>query len=193
MTNYLKTSLLATAVAFVGISASAGEFDAEMQAFLDSTISTFAEDQVLVDAIKAGNAANASLTQENIDALDTKWRAEIGSGDTPTITPVEENAASDFLREQVAASNGAITEIFVMDNKGLNVAMSGLTSDYWQGDEAKFMDTFPNGAGATSFGDVEKDESTGTYQAQISTTITDPETGEAIGAITVGVNAESLM
>jgi hypothetical protein len=192
MSFHSKTPLIASAIVLMASVAKAGENDAAMQAFLDSTIMPFAENEVLVTAIEAQNAANAGLTQADIDALDAKWRAEISTSDTPTITPVLENAASDYLRAQVDASKGAITEIFVMDAKGLNVAASATTSDYWQGDEAKFSDTYPNGAGATNFGDIELDESTGTYQAQISVTITDPATGEAIGAMTVGVNAEAL-
>ena len=80
-----------------------------------------------------------------------------------------------------------------MDAQGLNVAASGLTSDYWQGDEAKFTETYGKGAGAVHFGEVEFDESSQTYQAQISVTVTDPATGQPIGAITVGVDAAHLM
>ncbi len=38
-----------------------------------------------------------------------------------------------------------MTEVFVMDARGLNVAASDVTSDYWQGDEEKFSETFPKG------------------------------------------------
>jgi hypothetical protein len=128
-----------------------------------------------------------------IDTLDTQWRGEVGSSDTPTITPVLSGAAADFLRQQVEASEGRITEVFIMDARGLNVAASAVTSDYWQGDEAKFSETYGRGADAIHFGDIEFDESTETYQGQISITIMDPATGQAIGAMTVGVDAEALM
>ena len=131
--------------------------------------------------------------QARIDELDQAWRAEVGMSNAPTISPVITNAASDFLREQVAASGGQITEIFIMDAHGLNVAASDVTSDYWQGDEAKFSETHGVGPGAVHISDVELDESTQRYQGQISLTIVDPSTGEPIGAMTVGVDAESLM
>lgn len=79
-----------------------------------------------------------------------------------------------------------------MDARGLNVAASDVTSDYWQGDEAKFSETFPNGAGASHISEVEYDESTQTYQAQISFPIVDPVSNEVVGAATVGVNADAL-
>jgi hypothetical protein len=80
-----------------------------------------------------------------------------------------------------------------MDQHGLNVAASAMTSDMWQGDEAKFTETYSMGAGAVHFSEVELDESTQRYQAQISVTIVDPATGEPIGAMTVGVDAEALL
>jgi hypothetical protein len=39
---------------------------------------------------------------------------------------------------------------------------------------------------------VEEDESTQALQSQASVTISDPETGEPIGAITVGINLDML-
>jgi len=80
----------------------------------------------------------------------------------------------------------------VTDNRGLNVAASDATSDYWQGDEDKFTKVFPVPDGVF-ISAVELDESTQRYQGQISMTLTDPQTGEALGTLTVGIDAESLL
>jgi hypothetical protein len=165
---------------------------AAMQTFLDENIRSFAQSPEIIAAVQAQNATTAGYDQDEINALDQKWRAEVGSAETPMISTVLGNEASDFLRAQIDASKGKITEAFVMDALGLNVASALVTSDYWQGDEAKFSETFAKGPDAAYFGDVERDESTGTYQAQISLTLTDPETGQPIGAMTVGVDAEAL-
>jgi hypothetical protein len=109
-----------------------------------------------------------AIDQAQIDALDLAWRAEIGTSATPTIDPVLQSVAADFLRSRVDASGGRITEVFIMDRHGLNVAASAMTSDMWQGDEAKFTETYSIGAGAVHFSEVELDESTQRYQAQIS-------------------------
>jgi hypothetical protein len=85
------------------------------------------------------------MEQARIDALDLAWRAEIGSAATPTIDPVLQSAAAEFLRSRVDASGGRITEVFIMDQHGLNVAASAMTSDMWQGDEAKFTETYSVG------------------------------------------------
>jgi len=171
----------------------ANEYEPAMQAFYESEIAGWLENSVIVDAINAQNTSTLAYDQSRIDAMDQAWRAEVGTDNAPTITPVLTNSASDHLRMLVDSSGGRITEIFVMDGVGLNVAASSTTSDYWQGDEAKFTETHGAGPGVVHFGEVEFDESSQSYQGQISVTITDPKTGEAIGAMTVGIDAESLL
>ena len=41
--------------------------------------------------------------------------------------------------------------------------------------------------------EVEMDESTQTFQSQLSVPVVDPATGEVIGAVTVGVDVDALM
>lgn len=180
-------------LAFVATVSTASEYDAAMKDYLDQSIRTWANDPVLVQAILAANAERAGFDQAKIDSLDAAWRAEVGQSDTPTITPAMTSAAADFLRAQVDASEGKITEVFITDNLGLNVAVSAPTSDMWQGDEEKFTEVFPVGADGVLFGEIELDESTQTYQGQISIAITDPATSQVIGTMTIGVNAEALM
>lgn len=190
----MKSKILASAATLaLASTASANEFEPAMRAYLENEIMGWAASDIIVSAINQQNLRTQTYDQAMIDSLDGKWRAEVGTGQTPTITPVIANSTAEFLREQVEASGGRITEVFVMDGTGLNVAASDVTSDYWQGDEAKFTETHGRGPEAIHFSDVELDESTQRYQAQISLTITDPTTGQPIGAMTVGIDAESLM
>lgn len=187
--------LLSLAVCF-GLAASASQaadYAPAMQSYLESDIMAWATDPVILQAIRAQNAVTAAYDQAQIDALDTAWRAEVGTSAMPTIAPVLTSAAADYLRSKVKESSGAITEIFLMDARGLNVAVSDTTSDFWQGDEDKFTMTYPLGAGAVHLGEVEMDESSQRYQGQVSITIADPATGEVLGAMTVGLDAESLL
>ena len=62
---------------------------------------------------------------------------------------------SQWLMDQESATAGFVTEVFVMDNKGLNVAQSAVTSDYWQGDEAKWQQTYLVGPDALHISEVE--------------------------------------
>ncbi|WP_342071294.1 hypothetical protein [Yoonia algicola] len=164
-----------------------------MQAFLTENIITWASDPTLVAAIEAQNLETARYDQAKIDELDQLWRAFYGIDDAEIIANVIRTPASDFLRSQVEASGGAITEAFIMDARGLNVAASIATSDYWQGDEAKFQQTFMVGTKAVHFSAVEIDESTKQAQAQVSMTIVNEGTGNAVGALTVGISLDALM
>lgn len=172
--------------------ARANDFAPQMQAELDSRAAKWIEAPVIVAAIKAQNVRTASYDQAKIDALDKAWRAEVGKPETPMITPVVESDAAKFLRKQIAQSDGRIVEVFVMDARGLNVAASAPTSDYWQGDEAKFQNSFGKGANGVDIGEVDFDESAQAYIAQISKVVTDPENGTPIGAITLGLNVDAL-
>jgi hypothetical protein len=148
---------------------------------------------VVIEALKARNAANAGVDQAAIDALDVKWRAEVEAGGGPMVAETLASPTSEALRKIQAAHAGLLTELFVMDNLGLVVGESDPTSDYWQGDEAKWSRTYPVGPDALFVDEVEFDDSTQTMQAQASFTIADPATGAAIGAVTVGFNVDMLM
>ncbi len=186
----ISATLLGATVSGIAAATPAGanEFEPFLRELATGDIAAIATDPAIVAAIKAQNAKHAGLAQTEIDALDQAWRAEVGAGDQPTIAPVLANDASAFLRGKRDESGGLFTEIFAMDAVGMNVAASDLTSDYWQGDEAKWSETYGAGAGSVHIGEVELDESTQSYQSQVSVTVVDPDTGEAIGAITFGVD-----
>ncbi len=166
---------------------------APMQDFANSTVKTWIADADLVAAIKAQNAKHAGLSQAEIDAMDKQWRAETSASSQPMINEVLGHAVSNYLKKKKEESGGLVTEVFVMDSKGLNVAQSDVTSDYWQGDEGKWQKTFLAGPDAMFIDEVEEDESTQTFQSQMSMSIVDPASGEVIGAITVGMNVEAFL
>ncbi len=158
--------------------------------FVDNNVRPWLAEPAILNALIAQNAAHAELDQAEINALDARWRAELFSAERPMIEAQLSNALSLTLRGRQRAAEGLITEIFVMDNRGLNVGQSDITSDYWQGDEAKWQRSFATGT--LYIEDAERDESTQLMQAQASLPITDPKTGAVIGTITVGVNLDAL-
>jgi len=189
LTGAAAVSMLAVATT---APADANEFAADLTALAESEISALVADPEIIAAIRAQNAKTAGLDADEIETLDQVWRAEVGAPASPTIDAVLSHPASDRLRAVRDAAGGLFTEIFVMDAVGLNVAASDVTSDYWQGDEAKWQATYATGAAAPHIGEIELDESTQQYQSQVSIAILDPDTQAPIGAATVGVNVELL-
>lgn len=186
------TAGAALALALAAGPAAANPYETSMRDYLETEVLLWVFDSALIDAIRDQNSRLGQLPQDEIDALDAQWRAEVGTGDQPLVDQVLGHPASSFLQARAHDSAGAITEIFLMDFNGLNVAATGATSDYWQGDEPKFQQTYEVGPGAVFVDEVEFDESTQGYQGQVSVSVLDPDTREVIGAITVGLNADML-
>lgn len=190
--RYVTLGLLLCSTMGVSPALAEDDYVAAARAYVEQHVVPVLSEAVVVDAINAQNAKFAGLKQADIDALDQKWRAEVEAADKPMIDEALASPLSKFLVEQREKSGGVITELFVTDDKGLNVGQSDPTSDYWQGDEAKWQKSFQVGPGAIFVDDVEKDESTQQLQTQVSATIVDPKTGAAIGAVTVGINVDGL-
>lgn len=168
------------------------DYTAPLTELANGKLREIAQNPALISAIMAQNEQTSAYDQAKIDALDQQWRAEVDAAAKPLIDATLGTEASTFLVSAQADSGGLFTEIFATDAKGLNVAQSTITSDYWQGDEDKFSKSFGVGADAVFLGEIEQDESTQTFQSQVSITITDPATGTPIGSITAGVDLSAL-
>lgn len=185
--------VMVAGLAAAGPACAAGPHEAPIREFANGPVREWVRSQLVIDAIREQNARHSTLTQSDIDAMDRQWRAETSAAERPMIERALANAVSQFLVHARDQEHGIVTEVFIMDNRGLNVGQSDATSDYWQGDEAKWQRTFLQGPGAMMIDDVELDESTQTFQSQLNMSITDPATGEVIGAITVGIDVESII
>lgn len=189
------TAFALSAILTLGATPAMAAGNEQEQAILEQVVPkvrAFIADSRVAEAVNAQNDRHANLSQGNIDKLDKQWRAETNSGGGKLVNSLLGNELSKYLVTVQDDSEGMFAEVFVMDNKGLNVGQSGLTSDYWQGDEAKWQKTYGKGADAMLIDDVEFDESTQSFQSQLSLPVVDPASGEVIGAVTVGVNMDFL-
>lgn len=147
-------------------------------------VAAWGSDPVIVAAVKAQNAKRVSI--EAIKALDAKW---IAGQAEDLVRQTTGGPCADKLRE-LAGTSGAFGETFVMDNRGAIVCATVKTSDYWQGDEAKFERAYAGGKGAVFIDRPRFDDSSAARLAQISVPVTDK--GTVIGALTVGIAIEKL-
>jgi hypothetical protein len=185
-------SILAAALLAPVAAESGNEHEPVLRDLVASKLRSIADDPAVVAAVLAQNAENDGVTPAEIERLDKQWRAETESAEKPLIARTVESPLSAHLKQVREQAEGLITEIIVMDNNGLNVGVSDVTSDYWQGDEDKWAKTFAVGPDAIFIDEIELDESTQTLQSQVSLSVVDPATQAVIGAITFGVDMEAL-
>ncbi len=150
-----------------------------------STLAKIGYDSVIVSAVKAENAKKKTI--EKIKEIDGKWINTAGIDDL--MDSIMSSACAQHLNE-IKKKNDFYEEIFAMDNQGANVAMTDKTSDYWQGDEAKFINSYKEGVGEIFISDVNFDDSTQSYLTQVSVPVMDGD--KAIGVITFGINIDKL-
>lgn len=190
-----KRFLAAVSITICALGASLGSFPVstahadELPAAVHQEIkilqTTWATNPVVINAIKEQNAKNVSLTE--IKKLDESWRSTSGLG--AFMIPYLDNPAAEELA-RLEETAGYVQESFAMDNQGGLVAATTKTSDYWQGDEAKFIESFKDGKGAVHVGEIEFDNSAQAYLVQVSIPVMDG--GKAIGAITIGIDVDKV-
>jgi len=171
--------VLAIAFAPLALAQSADAIQKRLEAEA-TKLQAWTADKTIVAAVAAQNAQH--LTMAEIERRDKEWIAgHVDSLVKQSIT----GPCADRLR-QLASASPAYGESFVMDNQGAIVCANMKTSDYWQGDEAKWQKSFNGGKGAVFIDRPRMDDSAKEHLAQVSLPIRDAS-GKVIGAMTVGI------
>ncbi len=148
----------------------------------------WAANPVVIEVVQEANKKPAKSLDEIIQ-LDKRWIEKKVSQEW--INELLNSQCGRYLRKVQAGKGGEkglYGEIFVMGRQGCIVAMSGRTSDYWQGDEDKFVKAFADGKGTIFIDEADYDESTEAALIQVSVPVLDPDTLKTIGIMTVGLN-----
>jgi hypothetical protein len=135
-----------------------------------------ARDSSIRSAVSASNARVEP--PDLVRRRDALW---IANPRDPLRQEIVQAPCSAKVREMVK-DDPVVVEAFVMNDRGTLVCSIAETSDYWQGDEAKWQRTFVEGKDAF----VEEpafDASSGKYAIQLSVPIA--EAGKRIGAVTL--------
>jgi hypothetical protein len=130
------------------------------------------------------------LSQEARDCWrkDDDWQRD---PENPARREIATNECAQRLKS-IVQEDPAISEAYLMDNRGTLVCSIGDVSDYWQGDEANFMRTF--GQGQFLFvGEPSPDAATaGGWTVPISMVVLDGPTKVGAGTLTLRVSPEML-
>lgn len=134
-----------------------------------------AQDAQLVAFVAGRNAQRESL--DEVRRKDAQWIASTSYLLRRTLT---QNECAGRLRSLIE-DDAIVVEALLMDQRGALVCASAETSDYWQGDEAKWKKTFAEGK--DPFVDEPAlDESTNQYAIQLSVPVSSDQ--KRIGALT---------
>lgn len=147
----------------------------------------------LESILRAQNAKTSRFSQKDINERDNKWKKAFQVNDFAYPIHLIDQELSAQLREIKKQSLDIITEIIITDARGLNVAISDMTSDYWQGDEGKFTEAYGKPASTLYFGDINYDESTKRFQIHVSVPLYSEEKFEPLGVMVFGVDVEKIL
>lgn len=148
----------------------------------------WAKNPVVIEAVRKANSKPAKSLYEII-RLDKEWIA--GESDEEWVNQLLDNPCARYLKQLQIDRSGdrnLYSEIFVTDKQGCIVAGSERTSDFWQGDEDKFVKAFADGKGAMFIDESSYDRSTKNSLIQVSIPVYDPNTRRAIGIMTIGLH-----
>jgi hypothetical protein len=155
-------------------------------------IRDFIDQEIVRLSILSQNEKYKNFTELDVLRMDEQWVKERSNESQPLISATLSNPLSSYLTRVQAHSYGLYTEIFVMDRHGLNVGQSSISSDYWQGDEAKFQKTYPVGGAAIFIDEPEYNDDINNWQVQVNVSISDGKNEDSIGAATIEVNLTEL-
>lgn len=133
--------------------------------------------------------ANQQKWQEQqIVQYDQQWMQELNLQISGLAEAMLQTELSQYLRRWQQQFNGQIAEVMLTDQQGRNVAISELTSDFWQGDEAKFQHLYQSELDYV-FDEVSFDASTQRFLVHLSIPIKDVSE-QHIGVLILGIDVE---
>jgi len=147
---------------------------------------------VLFQALKKYNLKRAGLAQPDVQKRDQQWQEAYRLGNTDALDSLLATALMKHVSQWHAEDKlGYIREIIITDKRGMNVAARPYSSNYWQGQEAKFLQTITLAEGQWFFDTVQFDSSSRYFQVQVSVPITQGKT--TVGVITLGIDIERAL
>jgi hypothetical protein len=175
-----KNRLVAVGVvlAVVGVAALGEDIDPKVQEKIDAKVRDYqkwAADKVIVDAVKAQNAAAPKEIQE---MTQDKWKGLPLTDEF--VKSLAKNAVAEFLKGK---KDAYVAEAFVSDSSGRKVAFLAKTSNWSHAGKPKHDDPMKN---KTWQGAVELDESSGMQCVQVAVPVLDGD--KPIGSLVVGIN-----
>ncbi|MBL4693119.1 MAG: PAS domain S-box protein [Magnetovibrio sp.] len=148
---------------------------------------------LILEALRKANKRYETLSDaeamDNILMKDKKWIAQ--KGQTKTASAISQNALSGLFKQYHDRDPTKYGELFVTDQRGANVAMTKTLSDYYQGDESWWKESYAGGKGAVLFDDRGYDTSVGAFV--IGAVVPVRDAGKIIGILKINFKFKGLL
>lgn len=181
----MKKALMLLLGVFVLMASAWAQNGAQVIKDIVPLVQSWSTNPQLVAAVRSHNASKLSI--EQILSHEKTWSTL--STNAAQVQALMTNDAAEELKK-LQQSRPFFTELILMDQQGALVAMTHRTSDYWQGDEEKFTETYPKGTQALHKSAPVYDASVGGYVVQVSVPVIDQ--AENIGALTVSIKLNAV-
>lgn len=132
------------------------------------------QDKSILDAVRTANDRDRDITAEEVKALERKWRSS-GKELPNQLTDKECNESLKLFQRTFKG----FAQIFVTNSRGLKVCQTTKTTDYYQGGENWWKQTFRGGKARYSY--TKFDNSAGGFVIPIYLPVRDSASGDIIG------------
>lgn len=150
-------------------------------------------DRDIIAAVVKQNSENRTKTDNQLLKIDEQWQLAFKVNNQHFPRSLVNADVSALLIKIAVNSKDLLSEIILIDDRGYNVAISNMTSDYWQGDEEKFTQVFNKSAATIYFDKIKYDASSRRFQIQLSVPLRHPQTQKSIGTLTLGVDIDKAL
>lgn len=186
----MKRILLLLVALVVAVAARAGDdLESVLDRHLRADVAYWVDEPRLVALVRDNNTRNATLGDDEVRTLDSRWQAELDAGDGELTGHVMSRFASQYLAEVALRMDGAYASLVVLDNRGLVAAASDLPAHYFLGDDNCV-------AALASHADApwtqDRMPATGAL-TRVAVPLKDPQTAARIGTLLLDVDVARLV
>jgi hypothetical protein len=182
---------LPVAVLLFANGARADSHEDKLREYLPQIQSALIEQDV-VKTLRNYNETRRDMTRTEIDGLEKIWQAELGSMNRPLITGTVRNVTALRMRKVVRNTGRIVTEINLLDARGLSVAQTSIFPRIWAAQTETLMNVATVNPELMRVGEIASDGPNQSRRFEAVVPVADPDTDELIGSVILVVDAEAL-
>ncbi len=182
---------LLPAVSLFANAALADSHEEKIHKFLPAVESALMDEGV-IRTLRNYNDIRRDMTPADIEGWQRIWQAELNSGNRPLITGVVRNITALRMARVKRGSGGIITNINLLDARGVSVAQTEVFPTIRQHATAQLINVAVSGPKILTLTEPTFDGNGYTRQFEVLVPVFDPETDALIGSAILVIDADAL-